>query len=238
MKTRQALSPVSYNTEEFLKSKLNELLENRRIDFWCYIKHKGEIKDDYIPIKDDFLHVIEVTSGQIFTIDSTNRNKFYDKDHIHLYLHNAGTLDTMELDDFLKEPVSNSDKPLRTIFDLEKNCICRNFSKWYWYVLHNPRYCKSKNLVKQFTYDKSDFVYSDYDLFERYASSALSDPDIRADLILFEKYINGVSLDSYEVIAQGYVDLKKSMQLNAFDRIRYRHVQSGRDNYGTEDDFT
>lgn len=42
MKTSKPLSTVSYNTHDFLISKLNDLVENKIIYFWSLIKHKAE----------------------------------------------------------------------------------------------------------------------------------------------------------------------------------------------------
>lgn len=65
MTTIKALSTISYNSEDFLKGKLNELCANGYIDFWYYIKHIGEY---------------DVASNTA------------DKDHIHVYLNLVGVL--------------------------------------------------------------------------------------------------------------------------------------------------
>ena len=63
MLTSCVLSNISYNTEEFLKHQLNELLAGHQIKFWCYIKHKKEDEE----LK-DHIHLIIFPDTQINTI--------------------------------------------------------------------------------------------------------------------------------------------------------------------------
>ena len=42
MNTSKPISTISFNTENFLYSKLNELVENRTLSYFAYIKHYGE----------------------------------------------------------------------------------------------------------------------------------------------------------------------------------------------------
>ena len=42
MKTARPFSTISYNSESFLKSKLDELVENGVLDFWAFIDHAPE----------------------------------------------------------------------------------------------------------------------------------------------------------------------------------------------------
>ena len=59
MKTSKPISTISYNSEEFLKAKLDYLVRSGEVAFWYYIKHHGEYDKE------------------------TN---IQDKDHIHLYI--------------------------------------------------------------------------------------------------------------------------------------------------------
>ena len=42
MRTSKAVSTISYNSEEFLKQKLDELMSEGVIEFYAFIKHKAE----------------------------------------------------------------------------------------------------------------------------------------------------------------------------------------------------
>lgn len=75
MRTSKAISSVSYNSPEFLKSKLDGLVNNHIIEFWAFICHKGEPTES-----EDLL-----------------------KDHIHLYMMPNHKIDTMDLKDYFKE---------------------------------------------------------------------------------------------------------------------------------------
>lgn len=86
MKTSKPFSTVSYNTDDFLKSKLNELLNNRKIEYWCYVCHAGELDD----------------------------NGEREKEHKHVLIIPNGRIDTMELSQTMLEPdPANMKKPLK-----------------------------------------------------------------------------------------------------------------------------
>ena len=46
MITTKSQTTISFNTEEYLKTKLNELVKNEKIIFYCYIRHL--VKEDNI----------------------------------------------------------------------------------------------------------------------------------------------------------------------------------------------
>lgn len=64
MRTSKPIASISYNSEEFLKSKLQELLRNHRIDDYIYIKHDAE-EDE----KKDHIHVWISPNRLIDTMD-------------------------------------------------------------------------------------------------------------------------------------------------------------------------
>lgn len=66
MKTTKPISTISFNTEAYLRLKLEELRKAKRISFWAYIKHIGE--DDEAGKKDHF-HVYAIPSKMILTDD-------------------------------------------------------------------------------------------------------------------------------------------------------------------------
>ena len=52
MATSKPISTISYNTEEFLKEKLDQWYDEHLIQSYCYIKHKGEDGDkDHIHLR-------------------------------------------------------------------------------------------------------------------------------------------------------------------------------------------
>lgn len=75
MKTTKAIATVSYNSTSFLDLKLSDFISSGVIEFYAYIKHRGE--DD---------------EGGL-------------KDHIHLYLEPSKLIQTTDLNDALIEYV-------------------------------------------------------------------------------------------------------------------------------------
>lgn len=62
MKTTKPCSTISYNTDDFLQIKLDELIQKRVIDFWAYIEHLPE-EDE----KKAHKHIYLVPNGKIDT---------------------------------------------------------------------------------------------------------------------------------------------------------------------------
>ena len=67
MRTNKDISTISYNTEEFLKLKLNQLLNDKIINYWCYIKHDPE-EDE----KKNHIHLFIKPNCQVDTMDLEN----------------------------------------------------------------------------------------------------------------------------------------------------------------------
>lgn len=89
MKTKNDISTISYNTDEFLCEMLNELYHHQKIAFWVYVRHHGEILDDGT----------------------------FEKDHCHLFIEPNCALDTMSLCKLSEEfDANNPDKPLKCIY--------------------------------------------------------------------------------------------------------------------------
>ena len=131
MRTSKPIATISYNTEEYLVSRLQELVRNKKICDYMYIKH---FKEE----------------------DET-------KDHIHLWIKPNTLIDTMDIQDFMREYDMNdiSKKPL--------GCIDFRASKtddWILYSQHDPRYLASKFESRMYIYTKEDFRYYDIDTFE------------------------------------------------------------------------
>lgn len=62
MKTSKAFATISYNTDDFLIDKLNDLLRSHKIDFWAYINHLPE-EDE----KKAHKHLLIIPNGQFDT---------------------------------------------------------------------------------------------------------------------------------------------------------------------------
>lgn len=62
MKTSKPFATISYNTEDFLKIKLDELVRKRAIDFYAFIEHHAE-EDE----AKDHKHLYIMPNGQIDT---------------------------------------------------------------------------------------------------------------------------------------------------------------------------
>lgn len=128
MRTSKPISTISYNTEQYLTFKLEELRKAKVIEFWAFIYHKAE-KDE-------------------------------GKDHWHVYMIPARMLQTMDLEDQLKEPdLKHPDKPPLGVRPFESS----KFPDWYLYGLHDPAYLASKRLSREYRYVPSDYRSSDLD---------------------------------------------------------------------------
>lgn len=68
MRTSKPISTISYNTDDFLEMKLNELITTHYIEYWCYVKHLGEVDEDGV-IEKDHKHVLMIPNGRIDTMD-------------------------------------------------------------------------------------------------------------------------------------------------------------------------
>lgn len=62
MRTRTAISTISYNSEPFLKNKLDDLLQHGHIDFYFYIRHDAESDE-----KKDHFHLWLIPSETLDT---------------------------------------------------------------------------------------------------------------------------------------------------------------------------
>ena len=68
MQTCKPISTISYNSEEFLKSVLDNLVRTHVIDFYMYIKHIGEI-DLFGEQEKDHIHLFLIPNKRINTAD-------------------------------------------------------------------------------------------------------------------------------------------------------------------------
>lgn len=69
MRTSKFISTISYNTHDFLTQILNELIDDKRIYFWAFIKHLPEADETK-----EHKHVLIMPNGRIDT--DTIKDKF------------------------------------------------------------------------------------------------------------------------------------------------------------------
>lgn len=81
------------------------------------------------------------------------------KAHFHVYVEPSSKIDTNDLKDvFIEKDPNGSNKPLKTL-----NWGKSDFSNWFWYSMHDPRYLASKFESRKYSYHVEDFISSDDD---------------------------------------------------------------------------
>lgn len=154
MKTSKPISTISYNTEKFLKAKLDYLVRSGEVAFWYYIKHHGEYDKE------------------------TN---IQDKNHIHVYLEFADRVDTIKLGEMFLE-YENGDlnsKPLKCMpFRVSKSYDA------LLYNIHHAQYLLQKFEQKEFAYTIDDIVTSDRDYLNQIYSEAMHSDIFKRDRMM------------------------------------------------------
>lgn len=131
MRTSKPVAAISYNTFNFLKRSLDELMLNGTIDYWAFIKHFPEAGED--ETKEQF-HVYVSPSHMIETKDLW---KVFDEiDTVHPEL-----------------------GALKCIPDPRKEHS--DFANWLLYVIHDEEYLASKGLTREYHYTLDEVVTSD-----------------------------------------------------------------------------
>lgn len=189
MRTAKPVSTISYNTPEYLKAKLEELIRNHQISDYMFIQHQPES-------------------------DET-------KEHIHLYMVPNTTVDTMDIQDFLKEPVNNSKKPLGCV-DFRKSVE----DEWILYVEHYLPYLASKCQTREWVYEKENFVWHDQDTFDRkYLHAHKASAWAQRNQIL--EALKSNKLTPIDLINNGTIPLNLAGQLNAYKYMQVRYGGDG-----------
>ena len=135
MKTSKAFATISYNTDDFLINKLDDLIRRHIIDFWAFINHQPE--DDE---KKAHKHLLIIPNGQ------------FDTSMLIEYLNEFPNGMTIE---------DGSCKPLTCISSHKVN----SFGDFYYYNLHDKKYLSMKGQSRKYSYDMGDFIVSDNDYF-------------------------------------------------------------------------
>lgn len=142
MKTEKPLTSISYNTPEFLKAQCDKLVKSGTIDFYAFIKHKGEA-DPFDGVRD--------------------------KDHIHILVRPLKAVQTATFTThFIEIDKTDTAAPLGCVrFDK-----CKNPGTWVLYSLHYSPYLDSIGEKKEFyNYDFHDFVTNNEQELRRYRKS-------------------------------------------------------------------
>lgn len=154
MKTSKPISTISYNSEEFLRAKLDYLVRSGEVAFWYYIKHHGEYDKE---------------------------TDIQDKDHIHVYLEFADRVDTVKLGEMFLE-YENGDlnsKPLKCMpFRVSKPYDA------LLYNIHHSQYLLQKFEQKEFSYTLDDIVSSDRDYLNQLYSEAMHSDIFKRDRMM------------------------------------------------------
>lgn len=141
MRTRKPISTISYNSDNYLILKLEELRSAKTISFWAFINH--------IPEPDE-------------------SNDECRKAHKHLYIEPNKQVDTevlkCEFFEFESKKTGESDeqykkkKPLG-VLDFRNS----DFGNWYLYGLHDKAYLAYKGISRKYHYKFDDMVSNDED---------------------------------------------------------------------------
>lgn len=156
------------------------------------------------------------------------------KDHIHLWIKPNTLLDSMDIQEFLKElDPSKPDKPLKCM-DFR---FCHDTDDWILYSLHFPAYLASKCESREFTYVKDDFFFADEDTFDDLFMHAFKGSKWAQNNAIIQNLIND-GLSPIELITSGVVPLNMATSLNAFFYLGTKYGglnRGGRPNHEEEE---
>lgn len=135
------------------------------------------------------------------------------KDHVHLYVDPAKTIETTSLKDKFIQIVPGEALPRRNL-----NFRYSKFDDWYLYSLHQKDYLNEKGLYRNKEYSKEDFHFSDLDEFERYVSEINYSSIFNLDEIINAARIQ---MPIYQAIKDGILPAKNNKLLNLYKSIKY-----------------
>lgn len=146
MKTNRPISTISYNSDSFLKYVLDDLIKKRIIDFYAFINHLPEPKDEY---------------------------GFEEKKkHKHLFIFPSQIVDTNseKWQKVFEEVDSKNVLPLKCI-----HWEHSKFIDWFLYALHDSAYLALKGQTRAYHYKVEDIICSDTEyMMELYHTSDVS----------------------------------------------------------------
>lgn len=201
MRTSKPISTISYNSQEFLVTKLEELVRNHKISDYVFINHFKEQDEK--------------------------------KNHIHLWIRPNTLLDTMTLQDFLKEiDPANPTKPLKCI-----DFRISDIDEWILYCQHFSPYLASKGESREYHYTKDDFVPYDEDTFDDLYNHAFKGSNWAQRNQILQTLKEG-QINPATLVLNGSVPLTLASQLNALKYLQthYGTLDRGEhDNHETEE---
>lgn len=193
MKTTKPISTISYNTPEYLIIKLKELTKAQKIAFWAFVQHHGE-SDDEIPNA---------------------------KDHIHVYMEPACSIQTESIREFCKEPDTQKIGYTLGMMPFQHS----KFEDWYLYVLHDRDYLDSKGIAKQFHYSMDDVITPDEDYL--YMKVRQIDSSERTPIKKIKQAIS-LGMTFEDMVLKGWVPIPQLNQYAAaFSILRGQEILKG-----------
>ena len=128
------------------------------------------------------------------------------KEHKHLYIEPAKTIDTFWLQEQLREPdLANPDMPPLGII----KCVPSKFADWYMYALHDVDYLASKMETRKYHYETEELISSDVDTLREFIHT--SDMSI---WLKFRKFRDMVfaGVTFRELVKNGFVPIQQIKQ--------------------------
>lgn len=157
------------------------------------------------------------------------------KDHKHVYLEPNKTIDTMAIQDALKEPdPSHPDKPLGVM-----SFHTSDPDEWILYDLHDPAYLASKGMTREYHYEPDKVITSDPDEFsEKYRHAYEASEWARRNWVL-----NRIKDDpdgAAQLIFNGSIPIQLATQIRALQMMYHGGVvfpdRNGRQSHTPADD--
>ena len=134
------------------------------------------------------------------------------KDHFHVFLFPNTKVDTISLQEQLREIDFNNPKPLGCI-----NFVSSNPDDFILYTQHFVPYLVSKNEMREFIYQKSDFHFPDQDNFDVLYRHAFYQSDWAKDSAIRQKLKDGVP--ACDIILSGILPIQMSSSLLALANL-------------------
>lgn len=146
------------------------------------------------------------------------------KNHIHLFIQPNTLIDTMDLQDFLREPdPKGNEKMLGCI-----NFVKSNLDEWILYCSHYPAYLASKGQSRQYQYMKEDFQFCDEDTFLHAWNHAFYGSEwAKRNNVL--RTLADTDASPAELIFNGSIPLNMASQVNSLWYLRTHYGMLDRD---------
>lgn len=137
------------------------------------------------------------------------------KDHFHVWIKPNKLIDTMDLQDFFKEP--NEEEPHKPFGCID--FVNSSTDDAVLYFVHDPNYLISKNQSREFVYKRDDFVVCNEDSFEylwqhAYKASEWAKNSHIRDLLEYSNFT------PYELFMAGAIPLKQATFVNSLMNLK------------------